>query len=67
MVCEIVTAFLFLHKRFSFFFPLGLLFPKPSLDQMQITLLQTAPFYFALHQVMGKHRFKGRDVPENVQ
>lgn len=67
MVCEIVTAFLFLHKRCSFFYSLGLLFSKSSLDQMHITLVQTAPFYFALHQVIDKHRFKSRDLPENVQ
>lgn len=34
---------------------------------MQSTLLQTAPFYFTLHQVMGKHRYNSRDVPENMQ
>lgn len=49
MVCEIVTVFLFLHKRFSFFYSLGLLFPESSLDQMQIMLPQSAPFYVALH------------------
>lgn len=36
-------------------YSLGLLFPRSSLDQMHITLVQTAPFYFALHQVMDKH------------
>lgn len=61
---KLLLHFCFFARDVVSFIPWGCFFPS-SLNQMQSTLLQTAPFYFTLHQVMGKHRFKSRDVPEN--